>query len=157
MRAGDLAPDDADLGTADLLLAPVDESNLLSEVEAIERCQYLDRHVKEKKPFLCGVDILGGVGVINTLDLDQAGARAGGVTRALVAQVTSPKPSSSVQNSYRIVVSLRAVASRKFDIENWSVRLPMQNTQHIPYRVRRRLGAFRKKACYSLDVYYRQG
>lgn len=65
VRAGDLAPDDADLGTADLLLAPVDESNLLSKVE------------------------VGGVGVINTLDLDQAGARAGGVTRALVAQVTS--------------------------------------------------------------------
>lgn len=49
------------------------------------------------------VDVLGGVGVVNTLDLDQAGSRAGGVTRALVAQVTSPKP-SSVQNSYRIVV-----------------------------------------------------
>jgi hypothetical protein len=50
VRAGDLAPDYADLGTADLLLAPVDESNLLSEVEAIVRCQYPDRLVKEKNP-----------------------------------------------------------------------------------------------------------
>lgn len=63
--SGDLAPDHADLGAADLLLAPVDESNLLAEIE------------------------VGGVGVINTLNLDQAGSRAGGVTRALVAQVTS--------------------------------------------------------------------
>lgn len=65
MRTGDLAPDDADLGAADLLLATVDESDLLAEVE------------------------VGGVSVVNTLDLDQAGSRAGGVTRALVAQVTS--------------------------------------------------------------------
>lgn len=35
-------------------------------------------------------NILGGVGVVNTLDLDQAGGRASGVARALVAQVTSP-------------------------------------------------------------------
>lgn len=63
--SGDLAPDHADLRAADLLLASVDESNLLAEIE------------------------VGGVGVINTLNLDQAGSRAGGVTRALVAQVTS--------------------------------------------------------------------
>lgn len=34
MRAGDLAPDDADLGTADLLLGLVDVGDLLAEVEA---------------------------------------------------------------------------------------------------------------------------
>jgi len=90
--SGDLAPDHADLGAADLLLAPVDESNLLAEIE------------------------VGGVGVINTLNLDQAGSRAGGVTRALVAQVTSPKPISSVQNS--VARCVRAVASRNIDIEN---------------------------------------
>lgn len=35
MRAGDLAPDDADLGAADLLRAAVDESDALAEVEAM--------------------------------------------------------------------------------------------------------------------------
>lgn len=65
VRSGDLAPDHTDLGSADLLLASVDESDLLAKVE------------------------VGGLGVVNTLDLDQAGARVGGVTRALVAHVTS--------------------------------------------------------------------
>ena len=58
----------------------------------------------KKIPHL-SVDVLGGVGVVNTLDLDQAGSRAGGVTRALVAQVTSPKPSSSVQSSIASLLS----------------------------------------------------
>lgn len=62
---GDLAPDNADLGAPNLLLAPVDEGNLLAKVE------------------------VGGLGVIDTFDLNQAGARVGVVTRALVAQVTS--------------------------------------------------------------------
>lgn len=35
MRAGDLAPDHADLGAADLLLSPVDVGDLLAEVEAV--------------------------------------------------------------------------------------------------------------------------
>lgn len=42
MRAGDLAPDHADLGTADLLLAAVDVGDLLAQVEAVirlERCE----------------------------------------------------------------------------------------------------------------------
>ena len=65
MRAGDLAPDHADLGTTDLLLAAVDESDTLSKVE------------------------VGALDVIDTLDLDEGGARTGDVTRALVAQVTS--------------------------------------------------------------------
>lgn len=34
VRPGDLAPDDADLGSTDLLLGAVDESDLLAEVEA---------------------------------------------------------------------------------------------------------------------------
>jgi len=65
MWPGDLAPDDADLGSTDLLLAAVDKGDLLAQVE------------------------VGSRGVINTLDLDQAGARAGDMARALVAQVTS--------------------------------------------------------------------
>jgi len=65
VRAGDLAPDHADLSTADLLLTTVDVGNLLAQVE------------------------VGGLGVIDTLDLDQAGARGSDVARALVAQVAS--------------------------------------------------------------------
>uniref|UniRef100_A0A1Y1KYD9 Uncharacterized protein n=1 Tax=Photinus pyralis TaxID=7054 RepID=A0A1Y1KYD9_PHOPY len=62
---GDLAPDDADLGSTDLLLAAVDEGDLLAKVE------------------------VGSRGVIDALNLDQAGARSGDVAGALVAQVTS--------------------------------------------------------------------
>jgi hypothetical protein len=36
------------------------------------------------------INVLGSGCAVNTLDLDQAGARVGDVTRALVAQVTSP-------------------------------------------------------------------
>jgi hypothetical protein len=63
--AGDLAPDHSDLGSTNFLLALVDERNLLAEVE------------------------VGGVLVIDTLDLDQTRLRVGGVSRALVAQVTT--------------------------------------------------------------------
>ncbi len=35
MGSGNLAPDHADLGAADLLLATVDEGDLLAEVEAV--------------------------------------------------------------------------------------------------------------------------
>jgi len=56
VRSGNLAPDHADLGAANLLLAPVNIGDLLAEVE------------------------VGGICVINTLDLDQAGARVGDVT-----------------------------------------------------------------------------
>ncbi len=37
VRAGDLAPDHADLGATDLLLAAVDESDTLAKVEAGSR------------------------------------------------------------------------------------------------------------------------
>ena len=47
MRAGDLAPDHPDVGAADLTLGPVDESDLLAQVEG------------------------SGLGVINALNLDQ--------------------------------------------------------------------------------------
>lgn len=48
MRPGDLAPDHPDVGAADLTLGPVDESDLLAQVEG------------------------SGLRVVNTLDLDQA-------------------------------------------------------------------------------------
>lgn len=66
MGAGDLAPDHADLGAANLLLSLVDERDLLAEVE------------------------VGSVGVVDTLDLDQARGRAGNVTGTLVGKVATP-------------------------------------------------------------------
>ena len=48
VRPGDLAPDHPNVGAADLALGTVNESDLLAKVE------------------------LGGLGVINTLNLDQA-------------------------------------------------------------------------------------
>lgn len=39
VRPGDLAPDHADLGAADLLLAPVDVGDLLALIEAAQRSQ----------------------------------------------------------------------------------------------------------------------
>lgn len=38
-------------------------------------------------------NVLGSLGIIDTLNLDEAGGGVGGVTRALVAQVTSPNSS----------------------------------------------------------------
>lgn len=66
MGAGDLAPDDTDVGAADLTLSTVDECHLLAKVE------------------LCGV------GALDTVDLDQAGVVGEGVLGALVAHVASP-------------------------------------------------------------------
>jgi hypothetical protein len=65
VRTGDLAPDHADLGAADLPLCAVDIGDLLAEVE------------------------VGALGVIDTLNLDEAGGRGLNVARTLVAQVTT--------------------------------------------------------------------
>lgn len=46
MRAGDLAPDHADLGAADLLGATVDVGDLLAEVEAAGYVSGRSRDVK---------------------------------------------------------------------------------------------------------------
>lgn len=62
---GDLAPDDADLRSTDLLLSAVDVGNLLAQVE------------------------VGSRSVVDALNLDQTGAGASDVTGSLVAQVTS--------------------------------------------------------------------
>lgn len=88
-------------------------------------------------------NILGGLGVVNTLDLNQAGARVGGVTRALVAHVTSPKPSLSVQILRFDFVPCVA----KFDIGSiWEIAAGAS-----PKFSNRMPGAQRM---YSLDVYY---
>lgn len=64
--AGDLAPDHPNVGAADLTLGPVNESDLLAEVEA------------------------GGLGVLNALNLDQTGVGVGVTLSTLVAQVATP-------------------------------------------------------------------
>lgn len=72
MGTGHLAPDDADLGAADLLRGAVDESDALAVVE-------------------------GGVGgVLDTLDLDQAGVGVGVALATLVAKVAAPVKHASL-------------------------------------------------------------
>jgi len=66
MWSGNLAPDDPDLGSSNLLLRPIDKGNLLSEVE------------------------VGCVGIIHTLDLDQARVWVCVALAALVAQMATP-------------------------------------------------------------------
>ena len=85
MGTGNLAPDHPDLGAADLLLALVDVGNLLAEVEATF---VLARSVLAA--FLRSRNVLGSLSVVDTLDLDQAGAGRLVVSATLVAQVTSP-------------------------------------------------------------------
>jgi hypothetical protein len=65
VRAGDLAPDDADLGALDRPLCAVDVGNTLAKVE------------------------VGGVGVVDTLDLDQTRLGVGDMPATLVAKVAT--------------------------------------------------------------------
>ena len=66
VNASDLAPHDSDLGATDLLRGAVDEGDLLSEVEA------------------------AGLGVVDTLNLDQAGVGVGVALAALIRKVLAP-------------------------------------------------------------------
>lgn len=97
MRAGDLAPDHSDLGAANALRSLVDERNLLAEVEAV---QSSDTAVVRGR---AGGDLLGSLGVIDTLDLDEAGLRVDGVAATLVGEVATPESSISVSLVYSSV------------------------------------------------------
>lgn len=88
MRAGDLAPDHSDLGTADLLLSLVDVGDLLAEIEAVWLSEP-GTHT-QTSPKSCSDDVRGSVGVVDTLDLDQAGAGVGDMSATLVGQVATP-------------------------------------------------------------------
>ncbi len=72
MWTGDLAPDNANLGSTDLLASAIDESDLLSEVE------------------------VGALSVLDTLNLDERGTWGAGVLATLVAQVATPEGMLSV-------------------------------------------------------------
>lgn len=66
MRPRDLAPDDSDLGSSDLLLAAVDVCDALAQVEG------------------------SGFRVVDALDLDERRARVGVSLAALVREVLAP-------------------------------------------------------------------
>lgn len=85
MRSGDLAPDNTDLGSTDLLLATVDVGDLLAQVEAISLV-----NIPSSRSVPTMYDVLGGLGVIDTLDLDQAGPGVGVAATTLIAQVATP-------------------------------------------------------------------
>jgi hypothetical protein len=87
VRSGNLAPNHADLGASDLLLALVDVGDLLAKVEparSVSSCSY------GSNLNYMWQDVLGGVGVIDTLDLDQTRLGVGDMSATLVAQVASP-------------------------------------------------------------------
>jgi hypothetical protein len=65
MWSRNLAPDHPDLGSPNLLLAPVDVRNLLAEVEAAAT-------LASRRSGDALVNSLGGVGVLDALNLDQA-------------------------------------------------------------------------------------
>ncbi len=83
--AGNLAPDHADLSSANLLLSPVNVRDLLAEIEAISLQSVGFLRLRDS-----GKCVLGGIGVIDALDLDQAGLGVGGPSATLVAEVATP-------------------------------------------------------------------
>lgn len=89
MRPGDLAPDYPDLGALDLSLCPVDEGDLLAQVEAICRTRLSHPSFTRSTDDVVRYS-LGGLRVIHTLNLDQTGVRIGVALSALVAQVAAP-------------------------------------------------------------------
>lgn len=85
VRPRHLAPDDSNLGASLLLLASVNICDFLAQVKAEVTVSSMSRPDVQ-------YNILCRVGVINTLDLNQARLRVGGVPTPLVAQVTPPFP-----------------------------------------------------------------
>jgi hypothetical protein len=83
MWPGDLSPDDSDLGSSNLLRCAVNESNLLSEVEA-------GIMVSISTPSDYFSNVLCGLGIRYTFDLDQACAWGSVALSTLVAQVATP-------------------------------------------------------------------
>lgn len=92
----DLAPDHPNVGAPNLTLRPVDESNLLAEVEAA-KC--LVPILPVVLFILTPVDSLGSFGGVNTIDLDQT----------VKLSELSARPIPSLQNLDRsyLVLALR--------------------------------------------------
>lgn len=103
-----LAPDDADLGAAHLLLAPVDIRDPLAGIEAVFRVNPRPSHVVPGSR-----NVLGSSGVIDALDLDQAGLGVGRVAATLITQVATPMERlRSVSRVHRRSASAWDIASR---------------------------------------------
>lgn len=88
MRPCDLAPDDTDLGATDLLLAPVHVCDPLAEIE------------------------VGGVGVIDALDLDEGGAWAQGVLATLEGNVLA----LDITNKPNVLVRSLAIYPKAYHV-----------------------------------------
>lgn len=123
----DLAPDDTDLGATDLLLAPVHVCDPLAEVE------------------------VGGLGVIDALDLDEGGAWAEGVLATLEGNVLAlditNKPGVLVQSlaifpKASHVCTVRADRCLSFMIGNAGVG--ESRVQSVAVVVRSRLAGSRR-------------
>lgn len=142
MRPGHLAPDDADLGAAHLLLTPVDIRNPLSQVEAISRVNSRP----SARPVSGSRNVLGSSGVIDALDLDEAGLGVGGVAATLIAQVATPMQQFTVSPSIPSPVGPSSI-SPSSPVAFVASRLISQgllasgSSSGVP-------------GCYSLDVYY---
>lgn len=82
MWPGDLAPNYPDLWSSNFSLCPVNESDLLSEVET-------EALLARSHILLQQLDVLCSFSVIYTLNLDQTGARVGVALATLVAQMAT--------------------------------------------------------------------
>ena len=126
MRAGDLAPDHPDVGTPNLTLRPVDESDLLAQVEAVEtvlvtssisnmsiqtlltlrpRCC---RHRRSGSDYIsqdCQIPIVSDVDVLMSESVP--GVAVDSTLGALEAQVATPSEEIRI-NPTALIVSHRA-------------------------------------------------
>jgi len=118
VRAGDAAPDDADLGATDLLGGLVDVGDTLAEVE------------------------LGLVGLLNTLNLDEGGVALGDALRALVAHDPSLDVKTRLyrdkHDGGRVSKGVHKVMSQKKALSNADLSLHRQRSGdgYIRMRVR---------------------
>jgi len=83
MWPSNLSPDDSDLGSSNLLRRTIDKSNLLSEVEA-------GIHVSISTSSIHLSNVLCGLGIRYTFNLDQACAWGSVALATLVAQMATP-------------------------------------------------------------------
>ena len=86
VRSGNLAPDHSDLGASLLVLCAVDIGDTLAKVEAMTAVRTIVFAVLTNSRCY----ILGSIGVINSLQLEQTDSGVSGVSVSLVAQVATP-------------------------------------------------------------------
>lgn len=115
VRAGDGAPDGPDLRATDVLVGAVDEGDLLATVEARKKKHRLSKFVLLES-FLTtgsirsarvgeGIDVLGLLGGLDALQLEDAGVGVGVALATDVAHMLAPVAGSSVTRFRGVVVS----------------------------------------------------